>query len=199
MSNETNKEEERYFLQIQQERREQQRRERELAALRAQEREGIARALNTTEAVAEEALELGFDADTARLLPLIPLIQVAWADGSVSTAEERAVLELAHERGLEPATPAYNFLTRLLQEQPSALFFERATAVILEIVSLDRSSWMSRSLPDLCKAVAQASGGFFGLGNKVSDEEQALIDDLAQRLNLHNSSASAVLAPGSDK
>ena len=81
-----NKEEDKYFKQRELERREAARRERELAALRQTEREGIAEVLNTTEEIAEEALELGFSQETARVLPLIPLIHrpfSSWAGYSL--------------------------------------------------------------------------------------------------------------------
>ena len=56
------------------ERHEKLRRARELEALYRTEREGIATRLHTTQEVAEEALELGFSRETARVLPLVPLI-----------------------------------------------------------------------------------------------------------------------------
>ncbi|MEC9398934.1 MAG: hypothetical protein VYE40_17675 [Myxococcota bacterium] len=178
-----NKEEDKYFKQRELERREAARRERELAALRQTEREGIAEVLNTTEEIAEEALELGFSQETARVLPLIPLIQVAWVDGSVSTAEERAILDLAVARGLEKGTPSFDFLTRLLAERPADLFFERTNRVIAELVQADPDSWVKKTVPELCKEVADASGGFFGLGNRISKEEQDLIDEIAELLD----------------
>ncbi len=178
-----NKDEDKYFKQRELERREAARRERELAALRQTEREGIAEVLNTTEEIAEEALELGFSQETARVLPLIPLIQVAWVDGSVSTAEERAILDLAVARGLEKGTPSFDFLTRLLAERPADLFFERTNRVIAELVQADPDSWVKKTVPELCKEVADASGGFFGLGNRISKEEQDLIDEIAELLD----------------
>lgn len=192
------KEEDKYFKQLAQERRETQRRERELEALRRTEREGIASSLNTSDEIANEALELGFSADTARILPLVPLIQVAWADGSVSTAEERSVLELAAARGIDEGSPSHEFLQRLLHEQPSALFFERTNRVIASMVSADPDSWMKKSLPDLCKEVAEASGGFFGLGNKISREEQALIDELADTLSATSATGDKLSVFGGD-
>lgn len=177
-----NKEEDKYFKQRELERREKARRERELEALTKTEREGIASSLNTNEEVAAEALALGFSSETARVLPLMPMIHVAWADGSVSSAEERAILDLAIERGIERSTPSYEFLTRILVEQPSDLFFERTNRVLASMVQADPSSWIKKSLPQLCLEVAEASGGFFGLGNTVSKEEKALIDELSTLL-----------------
>src|SRR5687767_14346809 len=38
---------------------------------------------------------LGFTPDTVSLLPLIPLLQVAWAEGGVSPAERTQIMALA--------------------------------------------------------------------------------------------------------
>ena len=183
MSN--NKEEEKYFQQREMERREQLRREKELAALQQEERQNIAANLNTSDEIAAEALALGFDAGTARVLPLMPLIQVAWADGSVSSAEERSVTELAESRGIEEGSAAHQFLNRLLLERPSDLFFERVNRVLMHMVAADPDSWVKKSIPDLCREVAEASGGFLGVfGSKISEEEQNLIDDLAAQFDV---------------
>lgn len=179
----SNKEEDKYFQKLEQDRMESLRRERELEALRQTERNGIVASLSTTEAVANEALELGFSMETARVLPLLPLIQVAWADGSVSVAEEKSVMELAEARGITPGTPAYEFLSRLLIEQPSELFFERVNRVLAHLITADPDSWVKKTIPELCLEVANASGGFFGLGNRVSDEEEALIEELTQKFH----------------
>ncbi|MEM1348114.1 MAG: hypothetical protein AAGI01_06145 [Myxococcota bacterium] len=179
-----NKEEESYFKQRELERHEALRRERELKALRQEEREGIVQTLSTTEDIANEALELGFDAQTARVLPLVPMIEVAWADGTVSTDEESTVLDLAIRRGIERGTASYEFLQRLMTERPSSLFFERVNRVIMAMVASDPESWMTETLPELAIKVAEASGGFFGLGDKVAAEERELIEKLAEQLNV---------------
>jgi tellurite resistance protein len=176
--------EDEYFRKIDQENIEKLRRQRQLEALRREEREGIAAVLHTSEEVAQEALELGFDRETAVLLPLIPLLAVAWADGKITAAEDEAVTEIALNRGIALNTPAYNFLKELLAKKPSDLFFERTMRVIVHLVQADPTSWVKKSLPELCIEVAEASGGFFGFGNRVSAEERALIEELAEKLGV---------------
>ena len=46
------------------------------------------------------------------------------------------------------------------------------------------------SVTQLCRKVAQASGGFFGLGKKVSAEEEAMIAKIAARFEDAQLSAS---------
>lgn len=186
----SNKEEEKFFQQREQERHDRQRRDSELAALAQVEREGIAANLQTDEDVAAEALALGFDAQTARVLPLMPLIQVAWADGSVSASEESKVLEFAESRNLMPETAPYRFLKRVLVDRPSDLFFERVNRVLMHIVQADPESWVKKSIPELCQEVAEASGGVLGIfGEKVSTEERELIDHLTAQFNITDAQA----------
>ncbi len=179
----SNKEEDKYFQKLEQDRRESLRRERELEALRRTERAGIVASLDTTEDVAHEALELGFSAETARVMPLMPLIEVAWADGSVSVAEEKSVLELAEARGIAKGSASHEFLERLLLERPSNLFFERVNRVLAHMIQADPDSWVKKTVPELCLEVANASGGFFGFGNRIADEEQVLIDELTKKFS----------------
>ena len=52
------------------------------------------------EEILQDLQELGFNRETVKLLHLIPLIQVAWADGQVTSKQLARVLEIARERGI---------------------------------------------------------------------------------------------------
>lgn len=154
------------------------RRERQLAALRKEEREGIANILGTDEDVANEAMELGFDRATARVLHLVPLIQIAWADGTIQSDEREAVLQAAHDHGVQRGSAAYEFLELLLEQRPSDLFFERTNRVIAHVLANDVEGREADDLLTRARSVARSAGGVFGFGS-VSKEEQKLIDELA--------------------
>src|SRR3990172_9350202 len=49
----------------------------------------------------QELHDLGFTPDTVGLLPLVPVIQMAWAEGGIKTAERELILRLARSRGVE--------------------------------------------------------------------------------------------------
>jgi hypothetical protein len=185
-------EEDNYIKQQEQDKLARERRERQLAALREKERGAIASVLSTSEEVAEEALELGFDSETARILHLVPVIQVAWADGKLDDKEREKVLELADQRGVDQASPAYEFLQLLLDKKPSKQFFDRTNKVILHLVK-DGGVDSGDSLLDLCRAVAEASGGFFGITSAVSSDEAELMDELAELFSAKSASAEVVL------
>jgi len=189
----TSDKEEKYFEAKQSEWRRDVRREKRLEAIRTQEKEGIADALQTSEDVAEEALAVGFDRDTARVLPLVPLIQMAWADGSVSSAESRTVRELAKRFGLEPDSEAFDFLRLMLSEQPSDLFFDRVNRVVRHLIASDNATWDQDSLVDLVEEVAKASGGFFGLTDPINADERALLREFAAEFDVEEKGPDAVL------
>lgn len=159
------------------------RRQRQLKALRDEERANIAKALHTNEDVAAEALELGFDAETAKVLPLIPLIQVAWADDNLTNAEAKRVLEIAKGRQLN-SPAALEFLELLLVRKPSSVFFERTNRVIQHMIQSAPTRADGKNILATARSVAEASRSFFGLGPSISKEEQAMLDDLAELFDL---------------
>jgi len=129
--------------------------------------------------------ELGFDGDTARVFDLLPLIHVAWADGSVSLRERARVLDVLKTREIDPESDAYLIVEALLEVQPSETFLVETLSLLQE---LDAGSGdQARTLVELCIDVANASGGLLGLGligNKISAEEREVIERIARALGV---------------
>ena len=126
--------------------------------------------------------QLGITTHTLRLLPLVPVLQVAWAEGGVSAAERTTITNLARSRGIEAGTPADQQLTEWLDRRPSDETFRKAGRLIAAI--LDRPGLAQVNADDLlayCEQIAAASGGLFGIG-RVSAEERATIEQIAKQL-----------------
>lgn len=179
-------EEEKFIKQKEAAAREEARRKRQLAAIELEERRKIREELHTSDDVAAEALELGFDATTARVLPLVPIIEMAWADGTVTGSENKRVLEIAARFGLKPGEPDHNYLKLLLDRQPTQGFFDSVNHVIAHLIEDNPEEWSERSVVELATQVAEASGGFFGLFDSVSKEERELLDNFAKIFNPDN-------------
>lgn len=175
------KDEDNYILQAEQDKLATLRQERQLAAIRQIEREEIALTLGTNEEVAAAALELGFDGDTAPLLPFIPILQMAWADGTVSRAEREELFRLVALYGIQEESPAIEFLELLISERPTDKFFERVGALMERIVKENPEDILNKNLLDMCVAVAKASGGFFGYTSPIGKEERALLEQFASQ------------------
>ncbi|HXG54527.1 MAG TPA: hypothetical protein VNJ03_04040 [Vicinamibacterales bacterium] len=131
-----------------------------------------------------ELEELGFTPDTCALLPLIPLLQVAWAQDGVSAAERTAIVNLARSRGIDAGSPADLQLTAWLDHPPSPDTFAKATRLIAAMMDppgTEGSRATAEELIKECEAIAHASGGMFGIG-AVSAAERKALEQIAAKL-----------------
>jgi len=133
--------------------------------------------------------DLGLDHETGAAILLAPLVQVAWAEGHVSEAERRVVLELAASRGIVAGVPAYDKLLQWLGQRPSDAVFETAMEVMrvgFSVLPEAEGRERIESLVDACRRVAEASGGglatLLGLGGRVSGDEDAVLDAITTKL-----------------
>src|SRR5688500_8036273 len=78
----------------------------------------------------KELEALGFTPDTVSLLPLVPVIQVAWAEGGVTDAERAAVVKLARARGIAQGSAADHQLSAWLSNRPAPAVFSSAMRLI---------------------------------------------------------------------
>ena len=129
-----------------------------------------------------ELAEMGFTPETVKLLPLIPVIEMAWAEGGVTAAERKMVIEVARARGIEDGSPADHQLAQWLDRQPEQSVYERARRLI---GALFASGGRFEITPDdvlkYCEAIAEASGGIFGIG-RVSSEERATLARISDEI-----------------
>ena len=132
----------------------------------------------------EQLEELGFTPDTIALLPLIPVLQVAWAEAGISTAERKAILALARARGIAEGSAADHQLKAWLDQRPSDDTFRKGMRLIAAMVEHPERGHADITADDLlkyCEEIAHASGGLFGIG-AVSAEEQAAMQQIAAEL-----------------
>jgi len=155
----------------------------EPAELRAKKESFAAVSGIQDEAVLEALVKLDISAETLAALALVPLVAVAWADGSIDAKERTAVLRGAAESGLTPGAPGYGMLESWLQSPPPASLIESWKAYIAAVTAgLDHAGRRALQAPimDRARAVALAAGGFLGIGFRISDAEEKMLDDLAK-------------------
>ena len=124
---------------------------------------------------------LGFTPATIALLPLVPVLQVAWARNGISHAERALIVNLARNRGVVAGSEADVQLNHWLDHRPSDETFHKANrliAAILESADGDALHLTASELVEQCDRIAHASGGIFGIG-RVSVEERAAIQEIA--------------------
>jgi hypothetical protein len=157
----------------------------------------IARGVGSEDlAVGRQLSDLGFNAETAKILFFVPLIEVAWADGKIGYEESYKLVDMVRQRGMRATSEAFDFLSKLTLNRPDAAFFDGANQVIRQVLSsmpgTQRDAEIN-NLADLCVQVATASRGFFGFGAAVSKEERDAIQDIIRDLGLENSSKASEL------
>ena len=124
---------------------------------------------------------LGFTIDTVILVAFVPLVQVAWAEGGVSSAERDLIVKFARARGVAEGSAADKQLSAWLTTSPGQEMFTRAARLIgafLDSPAAAATTLTADDLVEYCERIATASGGIFGL-NKVSSEERAVLSQLA--------------------
>jgi len=127
------------------------------------------------EAVLDKLVELGIGGDTLAAMTLVPLVEVAWADGEMDPKERAAIVKGAEEQGIEVGTPSHAMLEDWLDHRPPprllAAWREYVGALCDEMLPAQRKA-LKRDVLSRARAVAEAAGGFLGLGSKVSLEEE---------------------------
>lgn len=128
--------------------------------------------------------EHGINKDTMAVLHLVPLIEVAWADGEIQADERDLLFEAAEIYGITTG-PARAKLDEMLNKAPSqelldaSVDFIKALLAALPDAEADRAC---TNMTTLAMQVAEANGGIFGLIAKVETSEKKVLVQIAERL-----------------
>jgi len=131
-----------------------------------------------------ELQALGFTPDTLSVLPLVPIVQMAWAEGGITAAERTLLVALARERGIADGSPADQLLASWMSHKPADAVFEQAARLIRAILDTGAASPAAMSADEVIKYaenIAAASGGILGIG-RVSSDERATLEKIAAQL-----------------
>ena len=132
--------------------------------------------------MSRELAELGFTPETVNLVPLIPLLEMAWAEGGVTASERKMVVEVARARGIAEGSAADRQLADWLERRPDESVFRRAGRLINALfASGGRFELTPDDIIKYCEAIADASGGVFGI-RRVSAEERATLGRIANEI-----------------
>ena len=123
------------------------------------------------------AIALGLRANTIAALSLVPLIQVAWADGTIQDNERTAILQGAHGKGLEDGTAGYELLQTWLKSPPGDDLFAAWESYIKALsaqLNDEQNRLLKNQIVGFAKMVAAAAGGILGFGKVSASEEKVL-------------------------
>ena len=134
------------------------------------------------EALLGELVELGISSETLAALGLVPLVQVAWADGRMDRGERKAILGGAAAAGAEPGSPSYALLEGWLDAKPGSEMLSAWADYIGGLTAVCSEGSMA-ALKEVtlrrAERVAEAAGGVLGV-RRISGSERAVLSRIAE-------------------
>lgn len=139
--------------------------------------------------VKEVMTRLGIGEEQFRALGLVPLIEVAWADGRVNFLERSAVSRFGKRKGWL-AEGGQNLVETWLKKPPAGAFFDDAREALAALLKDRRGlgaafpSHTAVAILCACRDVAAVSGGLFRLGSSIGPEQEEALQRVADALSL---------------
>jgi hypothetical protein len=128
-----------------------------------------------------------------RVISLLPLVYVAWADGKIQNAERAVILRIAKQQGLLDHG-GDDVLQHWLSVRPTDAQLKANLAALNELARSDASGSpdfgadQEQLLLAWCQDVADAAGGLLGLKPARTDAERAALKTIANTLNINSAS-----------
>ena len=133
----------------------------------------------TNDEILRALQDLGYNSENIKLLHLMPLVHIAWANGKVSDPERKLILDAARASGIGEGSEAERDIEKLLQDRPSVEFMDAqftAIRAIMEAVPEDSQKAIRENLTTYCTALASLSKGLFSLEPRVSKAEREALE-----------------------
>lgn len=123
---------------------------------------------------------LAVEPETLVAFTLVPLVEVAWADGEIQPKERDAIIKAAVERGVTEDSPTAHLLRNWLVTRPDPQLLETWRDYIEELKgSLSGETWteMKKTVMGRARGIAEAAGGFLGIAS-ISAAEKKMLQEL---------------------
>jgi hypothetical protein len=138
-----------------------------------------------SEEVLERLLAVNAKGETLLAFRLYPLVEIAWADGSIDKREAKAVIEAATSLGVPPKSAALTTIEAWLARGPTEdgrqAWYMYAGELRKTLTPAELEKFRSELLAG-ARAVASASGGLLGVAFEISQKEQKVLDGIAKAL-----------------
>jgi hypothetical protein len=136
------------------------------------------------DAILQKLVSLDIRPETLASLSIVPLIEVAWADGEIDAKEQKAVLSAAEKKGVvKNGGINYDMVKQWMTHKPTNDLLDAWTHYIkglCEQLTAEEKDTLRFEIMGNAKTVAEASGGILGtgIGNTISKPEQEMLAKL---------------------
>lgn len=144
-----------------------------------------------TEHISDDAVlqRFAFRPEELQALFLLPLLRIAWAEGSVQDGERRALMRIATRLGVTPRHPFFESFQNWLSDRPAEAFFERSFELLREFLTVlpaGRSHELKRmlELEGMRVALAAPDENYPGTRVRVTPEERDEIARIFEKLSV---------------
>ena len=134
----------------------------------------------TDDALLDQLVTLNLGPQTLAALACVPMVLVAWADGALDAREKQAVLDGARKSGLQEKDAAWQLLAGWLQSAPAPALEEAWRSYVKTLAAAlppAGQATLKQEILGRTRRVAEAAGGFLGLGG-IAAVEQAVLTRL---------------------
>jgi hypothetical protein len=137
------------------------------------------------EQVLDRLVNLSLKGELLTAFKLYPLVEIAWADGSIDKSETDAVVSAAIKLGVPRDSEAIKRLKEWLERGPTEdgrAAWRMFAGELRKSLSPKELATFRDDMLKYARDVAEASGGILGVVFQVSPSEQRIIDGLAKVL-----------------
>ncbi|MCX6998340.1 MAG: hypothetical protein NTV49_14960 [Kiritimatiellaeota bacterium] len=142
----------------------------------------------TNQHLLQKLVDLKVSAETVASISVVPLVEVAWADGKVDEEEKGVILSALISMNFKKGGIDYALVEQWLAHQPPAELLTAWTEYVQGLCQAlpvkDREA-LKKNIMHHAHAVAEAMGGFLGLTSRVSKEEKAMLKKLEQAFEVN--------------
>lgn len=135
------------------------------------------------ETLLDHLMALDVQPEAVAAIAAIPLVLVAWADWTIQEAERKAIFQAAAAAGITSEDGRYPILDYWLSKRPQPELLDawkHYVSALCRQLSPEEVATLKHDLLHSARQVAEAAGGILGYGNKVSAQEQAVLQTLEQ-------------------
>jgi tellurite resistance protein len=138
----------------------------------------------------ETLSELGIDEHNYRVLMLLPLVYVAWADGKMEDVEIERIDDIATKK-LTVTPSGLRILDGWLEQRPSGDYFRRGLEELFLLAQTEEGEPLVHpeelhTLLSHAESIARATASALDAPTAVTPEEEEALREIAQALQLDN-------------